>query len=116
MIRLLCLLVALVMSFMPANADPYVQEGGNPRGFFTNTTANIAASDTAVTLSVPSGHIRIQLSSGSAIVYLDLNNGTATSADYAIPSGGSFEYNGRAIEGFHVLGASATGTISIAAW
>lgn len=83
-------------------------------------TANIAASDTAITFGGTFSHVIIKTSSSAAIIYVDPNNNTATSADFQIDPGGGFSFgmsnNLPGITGFHYLGASATGTISWMAW
>lgn len=118
--RFLGLFVFLLISFVglvpPVHADPKMQEGGQPSGLITSVSSAILAADTPVVLTAPSGHVVIQLSAASAAVSLNLNNGTATTSMYTIPAGGTFTYYGRELVGFHYIGATATGTISVAAW
>ena len=94
----------------------FIAPSGVAAASIVNTTTSIPNTDTAVALGISAKRIKIQLSSGSAIMYVDFANGTATSGDYAIPAGGSVDYEGSAITSIHVLGASASGTYSILAY
>lgn len=93
-----------------------VSEGGVAQASITNTTASIAASDTTVTLAAASRHVIIKSDVGAAAIYVDLANGTATTADFKIDPAGSVTYEGPAISSFHYIGASAAGNISVLAW
>lgn len=84
-------------------------------------TSNIAASDTAITFGSTFQHVIIKTSSSAAIVYVDINNNTATSADFQLDPGSGLGLglggtNMVGMSGFHYIGASATGTISWIGW
>jgi hypothetical protein len=90
-------------------------------------TANIAAVSTTLTFTQPGGgaglysHVIIKTSTNAAIVYVNINNGTATATDFQIDPGGSLALGCGVdtmspMSGFTYLGASATGTISYVCW
>lgn len=89
---------------------------GVAQASIVNTTAAIAAADTAVALGTACRHVIIKSDVGAAAIYVDLANGTATTADFKIDPGGSIYYYGQAISSFHYIGASAAGNISVLAW
>jgi hypothetical protein len=107
---LLALLFAFFCTTCVYATAPIVQEA----------TANIAATDTAITFGGSFSHIIIKTSTSAAIIYVDPNNNTATTADFQIDPGSSVALglngNMAATTGFHYIGASATGTISWVAW
>lgn len=83
----------------------------------TNTTASVANSSTTITLAAASRHIIVKTDPAAAIVYVDLANGTATSADFRIEPGGALAVDlSTGITAFKYIGASATGTISVCAY
>lgn len=114
--KFLALLLVASFSILPSIADPYVQFGGQPQGLSTSITQNVAAVDTAIVMVAPSSHVIVTTSPAAAAVSVNLNNGTATAANYTINPGTTLTYNGRPLVGIHYIGASATGTISVAGW
>jgi hypothetical protein len=113
------LLCATLM--LPVWGQPYMRAvpsgtPGVPQSQITNTTANVAAADTVLTLVVPSRRVTIKTNSAAAICYIDFAGGTATSADFQLDPAGSISYEGEPIQSIHYLGAAATGTISVLAY
>lgn len=83
----------------------------------TNTTASIENTSTTITLAAASTHLSIKTDPTAAVIYVDLANGTATTADFRIEPGAALTLdNLPAMTQFKYIGASATGTISICAW
>jgi hypothetical protein len=110
-------LIAGALWFCPAvQGQISTQPSGQPQGNFTNTTASVANSDTTITLTKASRHVIIKTDPAAAIIYVDLNSGTATTADFRIEPGGALTYEGEPVATFHYIGATATGTISVMAW
>ncbi len=84
-------------------------------------TSSIAASDTAISFGGTFQHVIIKTSTGAAIVYIDINNNTATSANFQLDPGAGLSLgmgpgNMPGMTGFHYIGASAAGTISWVVW
>lgn len=112
--KIVSTLIALVFAFVCTTsvkaAAPLCVQG----------TVNIAAVDTAIVFGGLFSHIIIKTSTNAAIAYIDLNNNTATTADFQIDPGGSYQYgfdgDGTAAPGFHYIGATATGTLSYTAY
>jgi hypothetical protein len=83
-------------------------------------TINIAAGDQTVSFNGKFSHVQISTSPGASTVYINPNNVTASSADYALTTsatiGGYLQYGlaGQmsAQTGFHYFGAGTTGTLS----
>lgn len=119
MCKLRALVLALCMSVLPAVAQPQVDiygANGNVQGSITNTTTTIPNTSTTVTLTAASRHIILVNSHTTTIVYVDLNNATATSADFAVGPGCALTYEGPAITSFKILGSAASGNYSVLAW
>lgn len=102
-------------------ALPLAVEAVPPIG--KDATSNIAAVSTLISWSPALyQHVIIKTSTNAAIVYVNINSGTATATDFQIDPGGSLALgigntgNMPAMSGFTYLGASATGTISYTAW
>lgn len=114
--------VALVATLMmPVFGQPLYRtipggSNGVPVSQITNTTANVAATSTTITPTVPSRRIVIKTDPLAAVVYVDLAGGTATTADFRIEPGAAFVYEGEPITSFNYIGASAAGTISVCAY
>lgn len=89
---------------------------GKLQGSFSNATTNVANTSTTITLDKAARHVVIKTDPAAAVIYVDLDNGTATSADFRIDPGAGFMYEGKPITTFKYIGASAAGTISVAAW
>jgi len=112
----------LLLVGMVANAQPYMRaipsgSLGVTQSQITNTTANIANSDTILTLVVPSRRVTIKTSVTTApAVYVDFAGGVATTADFQVDPGGTISYEGEPIQSIHYIGAAATGTISVLAY
>lgn len=85
---------------------------------FKSATSSIVASDTALSFGGAYSHWVVKTSVGASDVYLDMNNGTATSADFLLDGGGGLSSlaGAPAITGFHYLGTGTTGKISWQAW
>jgi hypothetical protein len=121
-IKAFILALALVLGVVwAANSQPLYRgipggSNGLSQADITNTTANVANTSTTITLAAASRRIVIKTDPAAAVIYVDLANGTATSADFRIDPGASFVYEGEPISTFKYIGASATGTISVAAW
>jgi hypothetical protein len=81
----------------------------------TNTTENIAAVSTAITLASPSENITIKTDPAAAVIYVDFAGGTATAADFRIDPGAAFTLSGTKMKTFNYIGATATGTVSVCA-
>lgn len=98
------------------NALP-VTPGGIAQASITNTNTAIPAVSTQVTLGTAASHIRIKNNSDTETLYVDLTNGAATSADYAIlPLEAMEPYDGAPITLFKVLGTNANDTYNVLAW
>ena len=83
----------------------------------TSLTANIPNVDTARALTASSTHLTVKTDPAAAVFYVDLTNSTATTSSFRIDPGSSVTFDGLpGITSIHVLGASATGTYSVAAW
>lgn len=91
---------------------------GQNQAEIVNIRAAIPNTSTAVNLGVPCANIKFQLDASSSILHLALHTkaGPATTSMYAIPSGGTFHYQGPPIETFYIIGATATGNYNILAW
>lgn len=80
-------------------------------------TAAIPNADTAVALVASSTHLTIKTDPTAAIIYVDLANTAATSADFRIDPGASISLDGLpGISSIHIIGAAAVGTYSVASW
>ncbi len=101
-----------------SNSNPLrTQQPTVTQANITNTTANVPNTDTAVTLTASSTHICVKTDPAAAILYVDFTNGAATTADFRIDPGAAITLdNLPGITSIHVIGASATGTYSVAAW
>jgi len=116
--RLLLALAATVAMALPSHAIPrYETSSDTVPGNFTSVTAAIPASSTVVTLTAPSRHVVIKSDASAAVMYIRLDGGTCTSANFKIDSGGAVALDGLpGINSVTILGASATGNYSILAW
>ena len=104
-------------SNLSATNPIFTTTGGVATASITNATTNVANSSTAIALAAASRHIIIKTDPTSAVVYIDLAGGTATSADFRVEPGGALSVDlGTAISTFNYIGASATGTISVCAY
>lgn len=83
----------------------------------TNLTMAIPSVATTVNLTADSERIIIHVLSGSAIVYVSFNSlAASTTNGFAIEPGNTFEYDGLSINSFSLIGASASGNVSILAY
>lgn len=97
------------------NALP-VAPNGVAQASIVNVTAAIANIDTTIAFGITATHAIIKTDSGASNIFVDLANGTATTADFKIDGGGALTYTGAGITGFHYIGSSASGNISYLAW
>lgn len=79
-----------------------------------NTRALLTGADEAIDLSVDCSTITI--GAEGADIYLNLTNTTASNANFKIPSGTSYTYQGPPIRKFHLLGSVNTGYKNICAY
>lgn len=101
------------------NEGPGVAYPGVYQEDIYNSKTAISGSSQQIDLGRPMGVIEIQLSSGSAIVFLGLqrgNGGTAVNTDFLIASGGKFTYKGAPIRYFNFIGATGTGDLHCLAY
>ena len=113
------LAIALTLSVTACGAQVLVDPSGAsvPQGSITNTATSIPSSSTAVTLVAPSKHLCICNTHSTTILYVDLANGTATSADYPIsPGTGHCFDNLPSISSFRWIGSAAAGIAGVMAW
>lgn len=91
--------------------------GTSTQAQVTSVTGNVPNSSTTITLTHASTHLVIKTDPAAAVVYVDLNNGTATNADFRIDPGAGLALDFLpSFSAIKILGASATGTYSVAAW
>lgn len=101
------------------NPLPVTLSGSAPvtQAQITSLTASVPNASTTVTLTHASTHLIIKTDPSAAILYVNLTNGTATTANFRIDPGAGLSLdNMPSITAFKILGASATGTYSVAAW
>lgn len=105
-------------STIMTNANPLVARTPTvTQANITGATGNVPNSDTAVPLTAASTHLCVKTDPAAAILYVDLTNNTATTADFRIDPGSCLCLDGLpGISSIHILGASATGTYSVAGW
>jgi hypothetical protein len=135
---LILLLAVLFLTAAPSYADPADPQATNPisvrlsdgtafilpgapdtvaQASITNATTNVANTSTTITLAAASKHVIIKTDPAAAIIYVDLTNSTATTADFRIDPGGALIVELAAgITAFKYIGATATGTISVCAF
>lgn len=83
----------------------------------TNATGNVPNTSTTVTLVAASTHLTIKTDPAAAVLYVDVANGTATTADFRIDPGAGMTWdNLPSMTAIKIIGASATGTYSVTAW
>lgn len=82
----------------------------------TNTTTTMPTSSTDVDLVAPSEHITVTNNGTTQILYVDLANGTATTADFAVLPGTPLVYDGPPIKQFKVIASANTSTFSVLAY
>lgn len=111
--RLLAYLFALMLTYVCSTSayalPPVVKDA----------TINIAAGDQTVNIGTGSYlHIIIHTSTTAAIVYINLNNTTASATNFEIDPGAGLTVTNsmNGIVGFHYFGSAATGTLSYMAW
>lgn len=113
-ITAVALMLGLLMS--PAIAAPLVEPGNDTLpSNMTSTTGNLAGTAATVTFTAPSRHIIIKTDPAAAVAYVAFS-GTATTSNFRIEPGGSLSIDGPALPSISIIGASATGTYSVAAW
>jgi len=106
------LLVSVVLSLSPCQAQPLNASlpAGVPYGHIQGGRGNIPGTTTAITFSPAVRHIDIWTTTGGAVLHVDLNGNTATTADPGIEAGGSFHYEGEPVSEIEIIGASASGS------
>lgn len=133
--RFLVLLLISFLCLLPAQAQQYVEHfgidnntkvtsinplpvtgGGVPLNLITSINGSIPSSATTITLAAPSTNVTV-LTYGTtpATLYVNFRGSVATSADFAIPGGAGFTYEGVPISNFSILGASASGDYAVLA-
>jgi hypothetical protein len=97
--------------------NAYLLGAGRDQNEITAITAAIPAADTGVSLVAPSQHVRIRNNStGTTILYVALDNTTASAADFTVGPGKDLVYDGPAIKDFRIFGSAAADTYSVLAW
>lgn len=82
-----------------------------------SVTGNVPATSTVITPTVASRHMIIKTDPSAAILYVRLDGGTVTSANFRIDPGASLSLDGLPLlPKISILGASAAGTYSVLAW
>jgi hypothetical protein len=91
--------------------------GATTQAQVTNATGNVPNTSTAVVMVHASTHLIFKTDPAAAISYVDVANGTATTADFRVEPGGALALdNLPSFTQIKIIGASATGTYSVAAW
>lgn len=93
-----------------------VSPNGVAQASIVNVTAAVANVDTTIAFGASFTHAIIKTDTGASAIFVDLANGTATTADFKVDGGGALTYTGAPITGFHYIGSSASGNISYLAW
>jgi len=100
--------------------DPLPVSGANnplSQTNITSITGSVPNASTAIALTAASTHLVVKTDPAAAVLYVNLANGTATASNFRIDPGGSITLDGLpSISSIKILGASATGTYSVAAW
>lgn len=94
-----------------------VISGGLPAGSIYSSNASITNSPITITFTTPCSTIDIATSSGAANLYINFSGIAASggSGDFILFGGAAFTYAGQALSSISILGASATGTVTICA-
>lgn len=94
-----------------------VISGGLAAGQIYHNNASITNSPVTITFTTPCSTVDFATSSGAANVYINLTGAAASggSGDFILFGGASFTYAGQALNSVSILGASASGTITICA-
>lgn len=101
---------------LPVFSAPIVEPGSDilPANM-TSVTGNLSGTAATVTPTVPSRHWIIKTDPAAAVAYVAFS-GTATSSNFRIDPGCSLNIDGPPLPSISIIGASATGTYSVAAW
>lgn len=91
--------------------------GGVAAGQIYQSNANIAGTAATISFGTPCTTIDIATSSGAANLYINFTGVAATggSGDFVLFGGAAFTYAGQALSSISILGATASGTVTILA-
>jgi hypothetical protein len=94
-----------------------VISGGVAAGSIYSSNASIVGTATTITFPLPCTTIDVATSSGAANLYINFTGIAATggSGDFILFGGAAFTYAGQALSKISILGATASGTVTILA-
>lgn len=114
--RKLLLSLAIVLLGTAASAEPVFEPGNDTLASdMTSVTGNVPNTATTVTFTKASRHIIVKTDPAAAVLYVAFS-GTATPSNFRIDPGAALAIDGPALGSISIIGASATGTYSVAAW